>query len=241
MRRMPQSKAYMILGAVAAARADLGLPKLKVAAGKSKRQRLDAEMDWLDAVNKAAAEDPAAAPIRDALWLEYERRLRDDKSYSISDVAEWLGEQVAADLASHGVKIGRSSVHRDSQAIHAKERVFRLAHEKATALLDGLEDGAEHDVLKSGRMVAAQLLFDALSNLPAAGLEDMTNPQIINMIEVLGKLSKANAETDLINQKLAEARRRFDEQMKAALAKGKGRLTDEDLAEAREIIFGKVA
>ena len=241
MRRMPQSKAYMILGAVAAARADVRLPKLKVAPGLSSGQALKAEMAWLDAVNKAAAEDPTAAPIRDALWLDYERRLRDDKSYSIDDVAEWLDEQVAADLASYGVKIGRSSVHRDSQAIHAKERAFRLAHERTKALLDGLEDGAEHDVLKSGRMVAAQVLFEALSNLPAEALEDMTNGQIINTIEVLGKLSKAHAETDLINQKLAEATRRFDEQMKAALSKGKGRLTDEDLAEAREMIFGKVA
>ena len=241
MRRTPQSKAYMILGAVAAARADARLPRPSPPAGKSARKALEAEMAWLDDVNKAAAEDPTAAPIRESLWLDYERRLRDDKSYSIDDVTEWLREQITGDLAGYDVKIGRSSVHRDSQAIHAKERAFRLAHERTKALLDGLEDGAEHDVLKSGRMVAAQLVFEALSNLPAAALEDLTNGQIINMIEVLGKLSKAHAETDLINAKLAEARRRFDEQMKAALSKGKGRITDEDVAEARELIFGKVA
>ncbi len=231
MRRAVQTKAFMILGACAAAQAGLPLAALKLPAA-GKRDRLAAETEWLDDANKAAAENDSAHLVRESMWMEYERRLRDDATYTVNDVAEWLGELIDKHLRRFPVSIGRSSVYRDSVTIHAKERVIALAGEKTKAFLAALGDAEETDVLRGGRLVAAQMIFDALTNLSAEGITDLTNTQIINMINTLGYLSKTHAETGLIDQKLAALRQAAKAAVASASAASKdNKLTRENVYE----------
>lgn len=183
---------------------------------------------------QAAADDDAARQIRDSLWEQYERMLRDTRTYTLKDVRDWLTDRK--------LKVSRSSVHRDRAALLEAERVYELAVHKANAVLDAAAESGEHDVLKAGRVVAGQLLFNSLSSLSSAALEGLKPHQVLRMIDTLGLLSKAHAETDLIRQKLAELQRQFDREISAAQAKTPdGKLTPAQIAEAKEAIFGQVA
>ena len=205
------SKAYEQLAATAAAQADLP-----------------------ERTAEAAAGDDGARQIRDSLWEQYERMLRDTQTWRLEQIGEWLTER--------GATASRASIHRDRRALLERERVIFLAAARAREILKAASDTGEHDVLRAGRVVAGQMLLSALTNLSSAALEGLRPHQVLRMIDSLGALSKAHAETDLIRQKLTELQRRFDEQISAAQAAAPdGRLTPEQIAEAKEAIFGKVA
>ncbi len=183
---------------------------------------------------ESVASDNHAVQLRDALWSDYERQLRDAKTYTLETIREWLAEQNS--------QTSLSGVHRDRRALLDRERLTTLAADRARAVIEAATESGEHDFLKGGRLIAGQLLFDALGNLSSESLDGMTPPQILRMVDTLGLLSKAHAETDLIRAKLDELQRKFDEAVDAAKAKrAGGELTAEDLAEAKEAIFGKVA
>lgn len=192
------------------------------------------QADLKEKTAEAAGADDAARQIRDSLWEQYERMLRDTQTYTLKDVRDWLTDR--------DLKVSRSSVHRDRTALLEKERVYELAVVKANAVLDAAAESGEHDVLKASRVVAGQLLFNSLSSLSSAALEGLKPHQVLRMIDTLGLLSKAHAETDLIRQKLAELQRKFDREISARQAKAPdGKLTPALIAEAKEAIFGQVA
>ncbi len=187
---------------------------------------------------KRVAEDENARSLRDAIWLDYERKLRDDKTYRIDDVWAWLSDP------DRGVTVGRSSVHRDRRALLQRERTVVLAAAKAAAVLDAAKASGQSDILKGGRHLAAQLIFNTLSELPESALEDMEPAQVLRLVDSLSKLSKASAETDLITAKLAELRKKFDEAITATqrkISKGDGKLSDKQIQKIREAIFGSAA
>ncbi len=185
---------------------------------------------------EAAAGDEAARSLRDVQWMEYERMLRDTQTYSLAAIRQWLSEQAANTVAT-------ASIHRDRRALLARERAYALAAGKAKAVIEQAQESGESDVLKGGRVLAGQLLFQALADLSPAALEDLSAKQVIDLIDALSKLSRAHAQTELTNEKVAELRRRFDQQMSAAVkkAKGGGTITDEDISQARKLIFGDAA
>lgn len=167
---------------------------------------------------QAAADDDAARQIRDSLWEQYERMLRDTRTYTLKDVRDWLTDK--------GPNPSRSSVHRDRAALLEKERIVELAVLKANAVLDAAAESGEHDVLKASRVVAGQLLFNCLSGLSSAALEGLKPHQVLRMIDTLGLLSKAHAETDLIRQKLAELQRKLEDEKGKADKAAEKVLTD---------------
>jgi len=185
---------------------------------------------------EAVAEDPAARDVRDAIWDEYERVLRDTNTYSLDAIVAWLNER-AVDGA-------RSSVQRDRKALLSKERAITLRAEKARAVIEAVEASGEHDVLRGGRVLAGQLIFQALSELPADALEELSPGGVLKMVRELSYLSKTHAETDLLQQKVAEMRRAFDEELAAAKRKAgaaAGGITDEMIADVRRAVFGSAS
>lgn len=151
---------------------------------------------------EAAAADDGACQIRDSLWEQYERMLRDTQTYRLAQIRSWLAER--------GVKASKSSVHRDQTALLDKEQAIGLAAAKARAVIEAAEASGEHDVLKAARLQAGQLLFNALCNLSSAALEGLAPHQVLRMVDSLGELSKAHAATALMQEKLAEIQRKLD-------------------------------
>lgn len=183
---------------------------------------------------EAVGADEAARAARDLAWDEYELRLRDTQTYTIDALEDWLKSQK--------VKVGRGSVHRDRAAILQKERAIAIAASKARAVLEVIESTGEKDLLHGSRALAGQLIFNTLTELASNPIEDMTASQVIKLINSAGYLSKTYAETDMIHHKLAEAQKRFDEEMTAAQAAasgdGGGAITDEMIARIRKRVFG---
>jgi len=192
------------------------------------------------ATPKAAAESPDARQMRDELWYEYDQRLVDTRTYTGDQVWQWI-------KADYGARAGRSTVYRDRERLLEPLRRAGMAAAKAKAVIDAIGEKGADDILRGGRRVASQVLFDALLRIPYDALENLDAPQILRMFETLAKLSKAHAETDMIGQKLTEAQHRFDAEIAAAAERAKGRgdaegrLTAEDILAARKAIFGEVA
>ena len=77
-----------------------------------------------DPTDEAVAEDPDARAVRDAVWGEYERLLRDDQTYTIDALHRWCKER--------GCTAGRSSCHRDRRAVLSRDYAITLADGQAT-------------------------------------------------------------------------------------------------------------
>ena len=173
---------------------------------------------------KRVAEDENACRVRDELWMEYERRLRDDQTYKLRDIEAWLTDRDAT--------VAGSSVHRDRTAILAAERAVTLRAQLARRVLEAAGDGAESDVFAAGRVLAGQVIFSALNGMPIDALEELSAEpaKVVKMIEALGKLSKAHADVGLIDAKLAEIRKATKAEVaSAADAAGEKGLTREDV------------
>ena len=187
---------------------------------------------------KAVAENKEAHAIRDSVWEEYERMLRDTQTYSLKAIVEYWADP------KRGVRLGHSSVHRDRLALTEQERRITLIAAKTRATIEAAGEGGAGGALDGARLLASQLLFSALGDLSADALGGLTGPQILQMLKTLGYLSKTDAEANLMAEKVREMQQRFDKQI-AAVAKdvnaGDGRLTDEQIAELRRVVFGKDA
>jgi len=187
---------------------------------------------------EAVAEDKEACRIRESVWQQYERMLRDKQTYTISEIVGFWGD------AARKVKLGRTSVHRDRLALTEQERRITLVAERARATIEAAGEAGEGGALRGGRLLAAQVIFSALSDLPADALDGLAPKQILKMIHTLGYLSKTDAEATLIAEKVRDLRQRFDKKI-ATVARdvnaGDGRLTDEQIAELRRVVFGQEA
>lgn len=172
---------------------------------------------------EAVAADEGAREIRDALWREYERLLADSQTHTLAKVLEWLGKQGIA-------RPSRSSVDRDRQAVLAQERRLTLTAEKTRRVLETMKGADESQVMAAARGLAGQHIFEFLLSLPGDALENLKPGEIVRLIEVTGKLSKAHADVGLIEQRMREAGQAARKELDAKAAKTKdGRLTREDV------------
>jgi len=180
------------------------------------------------------AQDKATRAQRDELWAELERRLRDTHTYTLDDIHAWL--------EASGAHIGRTSVHRARLRLLANERAIRQRAELARAVIEAAGDGGANDILTAGMQVAAQHVFDALNAMPPIAAENMTVSQMLNLLEITGRLHTARAQADYTDQRVAELGRKFDEALAArqSLVETGGRreLTAEDIRAIRESVFG---
>ena len=176
------------------------------------------------------AADEAARQLRDSYWLDYERRLADTQTYSIDKVHKWLAEII-------GVKIGRSSIHRDRRAMLQTARLLKLRAELARNVVERAAGDGEGDVLRAARILAGQEIFRLL-NLIEVDPESMKPGHVIGMIDVLGRLSKQHVETDILAAKLADLHKAAkDEIDKATAGKPDKKLTRQNVYEILDRIM----
>ena len=173
---------------------------------------------------KAVAANDSARELRDALWLEYESILRDTQTYKLTEMRNWLAE--------HGVHVSQTAVNRDSLRLRKTERTIALRAQVAKRVLDSAGADGEADVFRASRVLAGQMIFEALNAMPVGALEEYQDDpaRLLKMIETLGKLSKAHAEAGLIGAKLAELNKAAKSEVdKAANKAGKKGLSREDV------------
>jgi hypothetical protein len=171
---------------------------------------------------EAVAADEGARALRDKYWSEYERRLRDAQTYTLETIVEWM--------RSMGCTVSKSSVHRNQQMLRAQEEKVSMSARKARAVIEATSAAGVTDLLEANTMLSGQLIFDALSNLSADALSQMSEPQIIRLIEASGMLRKMAAETGLIKAREAELTATLRKATDAKAAKaGDGKLTREDV------------
>lgn len=200
--------------------------RLAIAAGRA--------AGMADPTPDSVSSNDAAREARDALWLQYEMRLTDSRTHTLDNVLAWLMTQ--------GVKVGRTAVFRDRKHILARENAVTLAAAKARAVIDAVSEHAEGDIFAGGRLMAAQLVFNALSDLGPEALTNMTVSQVLKMVDTLSKLSTSHAQAEMIAARLAEMRKQFDDAAEKARAKAPGgTLSAEDIAEIRRATFGEAA
>ncbi|MFB3893235.1 MAG: phage protein Gp27 family protein [Phycisphaerae bacterium] len=187
---------------------------------------------WLAKV----AEDPKAAALRDELCADFERRLR-DPAYTVDSLTEWFTDQYGP--------IGRTSIYRAMDAYLSYDAKLIEQAQAAKQFAEVFAASGGDKLGEAARMQAQQLYFDFLRTLSRADLADAKgdSARIVRIIDSLARLQQAGAQTELLQQKVAQMRRAFEAEMQAVARKtaGGGRITDEMIHEAGQKIFGKGA
>lgn len=222
-------KAYDLIAIHAGRKAGVALPTV-AAAGKLPREQRQ------ELVAKVAS-TAKARKVRDGLFVDFERRLR-DSGYSGDQVWEWF-------KSAYG-PIARSSIYRARGALRAQESRISEVSEQARAYMKLADEGGAEGVFGAATRRAGQLYFQLLMELTGDDLEGLrARPEkIIQLVDSLGSLQRARAQTNLLNQKLAEMRRKFDEEIAAAQRRSGRRdkaITPEMLKRVRETVFGSAA
>lgn len=187
------------------------------------------------ATAEAAAADEDARAARDALWQEYERQLTDTQTYTLEAIQTWL--------ESHGAKVSLASICRDRMPFKNREEKVAGASARTREVLALLEEADEGRLLAASRTRIAQLVFEFFGDLSADALDDLKPHQIVRLMETAGLLSRASADVGLSEARLAELRRKFDQEIRTREGKagGDGRLSVEDIGQIREAVFGSAA
>jgi len=186
------------------------------------------------ATAERVAESPEARDVRDALWADYERMLGDKNTYTLEAMRTWLKDE--------GVKASISAIARDRAPVLARRRRLEIAPAKVREFLAATADSSTGEVLEAARKRSADLLFEFLLKIPVEGIEktDVTDLRLLG--KAVASLSTADAQTQILQQRIAEMRDAFDAKVKAARKGRKGKaLTDEDIAEVRKAVFGSAA
>ena len=180
------------------------------------------------------AGDEAACARRDLLWAEYERVLRDQRTYRLEDVRAWLVEK--------GVKVSLATADRNRQRVLDRDRLLTLANQRTREFLAITEGADEGEVFAAARKRAGQMLFDLFLRLPPEALEELEPREILKAFEVAGKLSKAHADVGLIEQRMKDAREKFEAKARGVRVKSAdGRLSQKEIDEISEAVFGSAA
>jgi len=217
-------KSFDLLAIHAGRKAGLKMPPAAEAAG------LPAEK--LAELTRQVADDRKACALRDKLYVDYERRLR-DSAYSGDQVWQWFAKTYGP--------IGRTSIYRARAALRANESRIAETAAQAQAFVDLAEAEGADGVFAGATQRAGQLIFQLLYQLRSEDLDTDDPAKIAKILNALGSLQKARVETQLIKAKCDELRRKFDRQIAAAKGKTRdGKLTDEMIDQVRKAVFGSV-
>jgi len=208
-------KAYALIAVHAGRRAGLPLPTVAEASALD-----DLAMHALD---RKIADSPAARKIRDELWAEFERRLREPQ-YTGDDVWEWFQK-------SYG-PISRASIYRARADIRASDSRVAECRDQAEAYVAAAGDGGGEKVLQAAMDRAGQIFFQILMELDssrAAG-EPADWGQIGKLVDSLSNLRRSRAQADLMQLRVAEMNKAARAQVDLAAAKaGPKGLTRDDV------------
>jgi hypothetical protein len=180
---------------------------------------------------ETVAADPEARAVRDGLWAEYERLLRDEQTYTLNAIHKWL--------AGQGVTIGRASVHRDRRALLAREQSIVLAARRAKAVIEAAKAAGAEEIGVANAKLASQLIFDALSSVSPTALNGLEPAVLIKLMELGGRLLKIDAEAALLRQRRCDAETLKAEVVKATQSSPDGRLSEKVIDEISTKVFGR--
>ena len=177
------------------------------------------------------ADNPKAVKLRDEVYGEMERRIR-DPGYNPEQVGEWFRANVGP--------ISRSSMYRLADHLRLQDMHVRESAELAKAYMEMAGESTD-DVLAAGNRLAAQYLFQLFLELNTSAGEKPDVGKVAKVVSALGSLQKTRAETEILQIKLAELRQKFDDQVRRAkAASSDGKLTDEMIDQVRKAVFGSV-
>ena len=165
-------KAYELIAVWAGRQAGLNMPRGPEAAKLP---------DWaLSELTRAVAENPKAVKLRDRLYIDFERKLRDPG---------WTGDQVWNSFQETYGPIGRTSIYRARWALQAKDsKISEVAGIAEAFNRVGQEAGAE-GIYKAAGQRAGQLVFSLLMECNAADLGgEMSITRLSAIIQALAKL-----------------------------------------------------
>ncbi len=183
------------------------------------------------------ADNPKAVEIRDELFIDFERRLR-DSGYGGDKIWQWFQKTYGP--------IARSSIYRPRAEYRAQNsRIQEIATEARAYMELAAEEGAD-GIFDAATLQAGQIYFQLLMSLTGEDLKGIkADPKkIIQLIDSLGALQRSRAQTDLLKQKVAEMTQKFDQQIAKAQARSKrgdGSITPEMLQKIRKTVFGSNA
>ena len=230
MANQRQSKAYILLAVEAGRRCGLNMPTpaavKRLYGNTADKNPLPPE---IDKAAKAVAAAESVREVRDGLWMEYERMLRDGKTYQQLDVLRWL--------EANNAKTSPASVNRNSMTLRREIDALRMRAELARDMKEAAASG-EGDFLAAARTLTTQHYFLALQNLSPDALADLTATQVLRLLEAVGGYAVNEASADFKRAKIDELTRKTECEMKALAAKAGGAITDEDIKAATRSIFG---
>jgi len=184
------------------------------------------------ATAEAAAENDQAREIRDSLWAEMERRIEDVRTYSVDGIHTWLRDDL-------GLKVGRGSVQRLRENAVGRMAAIRLRAQRAREVIEAVGSTGQVEALEAARALASQAMFDALANLDAASLANLTASQILKLCDGVANLSRQDIETRYRKAQLGELMKKFDKEAAKKVKSTSGVLNADDLAEIRKAVFGE--
>ncbi len=206
-----------------------GLQKLPTVAQAAKLPEEDRQV-----LVAKVADSKKAAKLRDKLVMEFEHRLR-DPGYNGEQIWDWF-------KSTYG-PIGRSSIFRVRAKLRVHESRIAEISQQAEAFVQLADESGGQKIEKAATRRAAQLYFQLLMQLDAEDLAGVRGDpkKIVAIIDSLAGLRRTGAQTNLLEQRLAETRQNFDRQIAAAQRKAKsrdGKLTPEMIQKVREAVFG---
>ena len=189
--------------------------------------------DEIQALVAQVADDEAARKIRDELYAEFDRRLA-DPGYGLDQLVEWFANAYAP--------VGRSSLYRARCAIRAHESRIAETSDYAKAYVALAAEQGGEAVFAGASQRAGQLVFQLLMETRAEDLDAADPAKLAKIIGALAKIQKSRAETDMIRQRLTEARRKFDSEVSDRAAhNADGKLSAGDIDAIRKAVFGEAA
>ncbi len=196
--RLGPSKSYKMLAISAARKAELSLP----------------DTDDVDKLTSWIASDPDARSLRNQAWLEYEERIRDDRTYTLRAVAEWLKTEYDIDLSI-------SSIDRDRHRINRKEDAAKMSNQRMSAAMKLIHDSHSEDMFGDGLAFCAQTVLSQLMNFDLTTLTEMEPKDVVALMKLMPQISNAAARNLESRAKLTKLREKLDAEAKAKTAGGK--------------------
>jgi len=145
----------------------------------------------------AVAADNKAVAARDAAWAKYEDILRDDRTYTLQQIQDWLRDAWKIDL-------GISSIQRDRLRVLEGERRNELANKRIKQAFDLAAELPGQDLFHSGQKLIGQMILNNLLNYSADDLDDLKPSHIIAMMDIFNSAAKKFAETGLIQARVKQ-------------------------------------
>lgn len=163
-------------------------------------------------LTKAIADCPAAAELRDELFADFERRLR-DPGYNGMQVHEWFEGEYG--------HVACSSMYRTRASLMAAESRITEIAAQARAFVDASVSEGADEVFTAANKRIGQLMFQLLMEADAASLSEgksLNISKFTSLASSLAKLQASRAQAELNRERVAAMKREIKTEVEKATA-----------------------